>query len=101
MKYIREHVPIKEVVQILGLHVKGRRIRCWRPGHRNHDANPSIGIDVRRNKVKCFVCDSKQLSPIDLVTLRLGLTPVEATEWIADRFTVPVIGQAKAAAGNV
>ncbi len=93
MQYIREQVPIREVVDLLGLKRKGNKIHCWRPGHKHHDANASMGI--WRNKVKCFVCDAKPMSNLDLVAAKLDVPLVEAAEWIAANFSVPVSGNYK------
>jgi hypothetical protein len=90
MKSIRENVPIADVVDALGLHNNGRKLRCWRPGH--EDEHPSVGIDKTRNRVKCFRCDSKQLSNIDLVASVLNLSTYEASVWIGDRFGLTKAG---------
>lgn len=88
MNWIRENVPISEVAEALELQIYGRKmIRCWHPEkHAHGDRTPSVGIDVRRNKVKCFGCGDRQLSNIDLVCELRGLSPRQAATWIAERW---------------
>jgi hypothetical protein len=57
MKWLREQVPIGDLVQHPGLKRRGKYLHCWHPEkHKHGDRTPSVGIDVRRNKVHCFVC---------------------------------------------
>ena len=72
--------------------VIGGMIRCWRrEKHQHGDRTPSVGIDRRRNRVRCFVCDELEYSSIDLVRKVLGLDTHGAINWIAARFPVPSI----------
>lgn len=89
--WIRAKVPIEEVARELGLEVTRHRARCWRPeDHRNWDANPSLRFFVRKNRVRCFVCDMKGgHSNIDLVMGVLGCDFSSAVHWICERFPVP------------
>ena len=100
MKYLRESVSIREVADLLGLHRKGNMVRCWRPGHAHGDRTPSMGLDIRRNRARCFVCDAKQLSTLDLVAAHESLTLQEAAEWISGRFSVPTLGRKARSKGN-
>jgi hypothetical protein len=59
-----------------------------------------MGIDFRRNKVKCFLCDDRQLSNLDLVAEHEGISLQQAAEWIADRFSVPAAGKSKSASAR-
>jgi hypothetical protein len=100
LKYIRERIPIQEVAAQLGIERHGKMLRCWRPGHTHGDSTPSMGIDFRRNKVKCFLCDDRQLSNLDLVAEHEGISLQQAAEWIADRFSVPAAGKSKSASAR-
>ena len=87
MKWLREQVPIGDLVQMLGLQQRGNYIRCWHPWkHKHGDRTPSVGIDVRRNKVHCFVCGF-DYSTIDLVVDVKGMTAAQAAKWLASIWT--------------
>ena len=87
MKWLREQVPIRDLVEMLGLLHHGNHIRCWHPWkHKHGDRTPSVGIDVRRNKVHCFVCGF-DYSTIDLVMDVKGMTAVQAAKWLASIWT--------------
>lgn len=87
MKWLREQVPIADLVRILGLQRRGKYLHCWHPGRHSHgDRTPSVGIDVRRNKVHCFVCGF-DYSPIDLVMDVRQISARAAAEWLASIWT--------------
>jgi hypothetical protein len=74
------------------LKVFGNMIRCWhRENHQHGDRTPSVGIDRKRNRVRCFVCDPREYSSIDLVQKILGYDVRHAVSWIAARFSMPTI----------
>jgi hypothetical protein len=90
LAYIRRSVPIRDVARQLDLRIAGNMVHCWRPqNHQHGDRTPSVGLHVRRNRAKCFVCDARQLSPIDLVMSVLGLNLAAGVQWITSRFDVP------------
>ena len=91
--WIKKHVSVLEVGRMLGLRIHRRKARCWRPeNHANGDADPSLRFHERRNRVRCFVCDTRGgHSCVDLVMGVLGLKLSSAVWWIAERFTVPNI----------
>lgn len=90
--YIREKVSIVAVAHELGLSVFGNRARCWRAEcHRHGDANPSIGFWKKKNRGRCFVCDPRTWSPIDLVMLVRECDRRGAIAWITARFQVPFL----------
>lgn len=65
-------------------------VHCWRPErHQNGDRTASVGLHQRRNVAKCFVCDARALSTIDLVMSVLGLDFRAAMQWIASRYKIP------------
>lgn len=87
MKWLREQVPISDLVQYLGLTRRGKYLHCWHPEKHSHgDRTPSVGIDVRRNKVHCFVCDF-DYSTIDLVMDVRQISARAAAEWLASVWT--------------
>jgi len=87
MKWLREQVPIGELIQLLGLKRKGKYVHCWHPEKHSHgDRTPSVGIDVRRNKVHCFACGF-DYSTIDLVMDLKGITTTQAAQWLASIWT--------------
>jgi hypothetical protein len=96
LEYIRRFVPIREVALQLGLRVAGGMVHCWRPDNHQHgDRTPSVGLQERRNFAKCFVCDERALSPIDLVMSSLGLDLRAAVKWITARYDVPAASRGK------
>jgi hypothetical protein len=87
MKWLREQVPIGELVQLLGLKQRGKYVHCWHPEKHSHgDRTPSVGIDVHRNKVHCFACGF-DYSTIDLVMDLKGVTATHAAQWLASIWT--------------
>jgi hypothetical protein len=87
MKWLREQVPIGELVQLLGLKRRGKYIHCWHPErHKHGDRTPSVGIGVLRNKVHCFACGF-DYSTIDVVMDVKGMTARQAAEWLASIWT--------------
>lgn len=91
ISWIKSNVPILEVAKALGLRIRHRRAKCWRPENHTHgDADPSLSIHEKGNRVRCFVCDMRGgHSNIDLVMGALGVNVGDAVRWIADRFPVP------------
>ena len=89
--WIKKNVPVLEVAKALGLRIRHRRAKCWRPENHTHgDAEPSLHFHERKNRVRCFVCDMRGgHSNVDLVMGVLDLTFGEAVRWIAERFPVP------------
>lgn len=89
--WIRKNVPVLEVGKALGLRIRHRRAKCWRPENHTHgDTDPSLHFHERKNRVRCFVCDMRGgHSNLDLVMGVLGVSVGDAVRWIADRFTVP------------
>lgn len=83
-------VPIRDVAQALGLEIVGTNARCWRASNHTHaDQTPSLGLDTNRNRWKCFVCDKRSASVVDLVIGVLSLDLSDAVKWMAEHFTVP------------
>ena len=83
-------IDIKEVWQALGYELRGGgNARCFGSAHKNGDRNPSMGLDTKANRFKCFTCDI-QGDTIELVQQALGVDFKEATGWLSDKFGVGV-----------
>lgn len=89
--WMKKNVSVFEVAKALGLRIRHRRAKCWRPENHTHgDSEPSLHFYERRNRVRCFVCDMRGgHSNLDLVMGVLGCELHDAVRWIAERFTVP------------
>ena len=90
LAYIRKRVPIRAVAEALDLRIVGNMVRCWRlDNHQHGDRTPSVGLNQRFNIARCFVCDPRALSPIDLVMSVRGVEFRQAVQWITACFPVP------------
>ena len=95
-EYIRESVPIRDVAKRLDLRIVRNMVHCWRPeNHQHGDRTPSVGLDSRANRAKCFVCDTKRLSPIDLVMSVQGVGSSAAISWLVAHFEIPNLPKGK------
>lgn len=93
--YIRSKIPIEQVAARLGIERVGPMYRCFRPeAHQNGDRTPSMG-KARTNRVKCFVCDPKPLSTLDLVMKAHDCNLHDAVEWILRHFDAPATPKGK------
>jgi DNA-binding PadR family transcriptional regulator len=91
LDYIKTKILIMDVASELGLPVKGYRARCWRlENHRNGDRDPSITFLKKKNRGKCWICDQRTWSTLDLVMLVFDCDLKSAVEWIVERFPVPM-----------
>lgn len=91
-----KRIPVEDVMDRLGIELHGSMARCWRPDNHQHgDRTPSVGIWRRRNKAKCFVCDARLLSTIDLVMSVLGHSTYEALRWLDKIFQLPRVPKGK------
>lgn len=84
-------VAIKDVYQALGYELRGghSNARCFSTAHAKGDRNPSMGLDTRANRFKCFSCGI-QGDTIELVMQARGIDFKQATEWLADTFNAPI-----------
>ena len=89
-KYIRDHIPVKEVAERLGLEPepKGKRVRC--PLDQGHLAR----LWLKRNWVLCPKCrkggKGQHWNPIDLVMEVKRLDAGDAIKWISDHWRIPL-----------
>lgn len=96
LEWAKKHVSITQAADLLGMEIIGKQIRCWRPeNHQHGDRTPSVGIHFQRNRVKCFVCDPRWLSVVDLVQSRVNLDTYGALKWLDTRFEIPRIPSGK------
>jgi putative DNA primase/helicase len=93
-------ISILEVARKLGLEMVANSARCWRKANHAHgDRSTSLGLDVAKNRYKCFVCDPRSGSTVDLVMAVLRLSLSEALEWFQRNFDMPDhIGQGSCSA---
>lgn len=84
-------INIRDVYQALGYEFRGghSNARCFSPAHAKGDRNPSLGLDTRANRFKCFACGI-QGDTIELVMQARRLDFKQATEWLADAFNAPI-----------
>ncbi len=95
-EYIRRTISIRDVAVALELEIAGKMVRCWRPErHKQGDRTPSVGLNIRANTARCFVCDSRSLSTIDLVMSIRNIDMLSAALWIAAHFRVPSLPKGK------
>lgn len=81
-------IPIRQVADRLALEFKGKNAKCFNEqAHSRGDKNPSLGLDLKTNRFKCFACDVKG-STIDLVMQAQGLDFKQACEWLANAFGI-------------
>jgi hypothetical protein len=90
---MKKRVPILGVARALGLTIRRGKAKCWRvANHRHGDVDPSLSFFEKRNRCRCFVCDTHGgHSNVDLVMGVLNCDLGSAVRWIAERFTVPNI----------
>jgi DNA primase len=84
-------IDVKDVWQALGYELRSghSNARCFSTAHAKGDRNPSLGLDTKANRFKCFACGI-QGDTIELVQQARGVDFKEATEWLADTFNAPV-----------
>lgn len=97
LAWIRSAIPIREVASQLGIQVRGNVAQCWRTGNHAHgDADPSLRFHLKKNRARCFVCDTRYgHSTIDLVMGVLGCNLQGAVAWFCERYPVPATGRSR------
>lgn len=73
-------LPIEEVAEQLGLHVKRHKSLC--PFHKT-DKHPSLSFHTGKNICRCFVCMNEAIGPITLVMRYRNVGFREACEWLS------------------
>jgi len=75
---LKDSIKITDLARELGLQVRGRQARCFNAGqHKRGDKTPSLGLDTKTNRFKCFAC-GVQGSIIDLYKEVKGVSLSEA-----------------------
>lgn len=87
IRFIREEIPMREVLAYMNLETNGRRYTCWRPVL--HKPRMTVSIFQKTNGVRCFECHPKVISTLDAVIDALGLDISGALRWFGERFQVP------------
>jgi len=84
-------INIKDIWQALGYELPrgNSNARCFSTAHKNGDKNPSMGLDVRTNRYKCFACGISG-DTIELVKQSKGVGFKDATEWLSDAFRADI-----------
>jgi hypothetical protein len=77
---VRTQINIADVLEQFGVHID-RNGKGLCPFH--SDSNPSLSIDKKSNRFKCFACDAGG-SAIDFVAKLKGIEPFEAVKLIAE-----------------
>ena len=78
-----QDLPIEQVAEALQIRVSRHKAIC--PFH--DDTRPSLTFNLRRNRFRCFVCDTSG-STIDLVMKSQGWTFCDSCRWLARQFGV-------------
>lgn len=81
-KWIRKNIPIANVARELGLNGDGRVFDCFSGDHPAGKRKRSLSIHGKSNTMRCFDCDTKSLSNIDLVVQVMGISLGDAIKWI-------------------
>lgn len=57
LNQLKHSIGIVQLAEVLGLQVRGSQARCFNAeGHKYGDKNPSLGLDTKTNRFKCFAC---------------------------------------------
>ena len=81
---LKQAMPIMDLAKSLGLEIRGRQARCYNStAHKHNDRSFSLGLDVARNRYKCFAC-GEQGSIIDLFMAIKGLDLSQAIKELAE-----------------
>lgn len=84
LEQLKRVIPIMDLAKSLGLEIKGRQARCFNSqAHAHNDSNFSLGLDVARNRYKCFACGESG-SIIDLYKQVKGIELSQAIKELAD-----------------
>ena len=93
LERLKEVVGITDLAASLGLEMRGRQARCFNAKeHKHGDRNFSLGLDVSRNRFKCFTCGVSG-SVIDLYKEVRGVELSDAIKELADTAGLQPAGQ--------
>jgi DNA primase len=81
---LKQAMPIMDLASFLGLEIRGRQARCYNSqAHKHNDRSFSLGLDIQRNRYKCFAC-GEQGSIIDLFMAIKGVDLSQAIKELAE-----------------
>jgi len=90
---LKQSIPILDLAKFLGLEVKGKMARCYNgAAHKHNDKHFSMGLDVEKNRYKCFTCN-EQGSIIDLYMAVKGLDFNQAVKELSEMVGLTYIAQ--------
>jgi hypothetical protein len=89
--FIRKEIHVAEVAARLGLKGDGRHFDCFRE-HSPGKQRRSLSVHTVSNTIRCFTCDTRSLSTIDLVMEVRGYDVGTAVRWFVKNFKgIPMI----------
>jgi hypothetical protein len=89
--WINKEISIVEVARALGLQGDGRVFDCFRD-HPYGKPKRSLSVHAAANKARCFVCDKRSMSNIDLVMNVRGCDVGPAIKWFGTYFkNIPTV----------
>ena len=84
LETLKDAIKITDLARQLGLQVRGKQARCFNASqHKHGDKTPSLGLDTKSNRFKCFACGVSG-SVIDLYKEVKGVSVSEAISELAD-----------------
>lgn len=86
-QWIRKEISVADVARKLGLPGDGRVFDCFREDHPRGKRRRALSVHAISNTVRCFDCDKRSLSNIDLVMQVRGCKVGDAVRWIAENFS--------------
>jgi len=90
---LKQAMPIMDLAKSLGLEIRGRQARCYNStAHKHDDRSFSLGLDINRNRYKCFAC-GEQGSIIDLFMAINGVDLSHAIKELAEMTGLTPISQ--------
>lgn len=90
LNQLKDSIKITDLARELGLQVRGRQARCFNAGqHKRGDKTPSLGLDIKTNRFKCFACGVNG-SVIDLYKEVKGVSLSEAINELTKMMGRPV-----------
>lgn len=84
-RFLRKEIPIPDVLKVLNIPHDSRRAVCPQCGKR------TLSVHGKSNTVRCFRCDPRSLSTIDITSRVLGMKIGAAIRFLAANFEVPSV----------
>jgi hypothetical protein len=84
-KWMRKEIAIADVAHKLGLAGDSKNFDCWRD-HPSGKPRRSLSVHRKSNTARCFTCDKRNLSTIDLVAGVTGYDVSAAIRWLDNEF---------------